>query len=257
MNPLFAVARTTSEPLAAETVSGAFRGVPGLTAYDANTTGGDGHGIVGRGLSAEQAAVLQANLKSAGVATELVEESQLPALPPAKIIRRVEIKPEALFIEDLIKGLIPIGWERVLLIAAGSVQLTKVSRNLIEQEDFTQHIHVAHGIPAYQSTSNYVSKETVDWFLRAEILMTDGKLRYSIEAERFNFVPLGEGVTRDLAGNFCLLVRGLAAHAPKALLSRGAASMVSDPPEFIYYPRKGAFYDEITWMLWQTHLTEG
>lgn len=257
MKPGFAIVRRGLEPLDLEQLRRAFLGVPGLAPCDAGTVCNEAGGILCRGFSTDQAAALQANLKTEGVEVEMVDESQLPVLPPPKLIRRVEIKSEALFVEDLIKGLKPIAWDQVCLIAAGSVQLTKFAR----QQQVTEEIrlHISHGIPlpVMETKLEYRSKEAADWYLRAEIIMADGSIRYSVEAEQFNFSPLGEGVTRDLAGNFCLLIRGLATHAPGALLSRGAASILSEPCEFSYYPRKNAFHDDIIWTLWKAAPSAG
>ena len=258
MNPSFAIVQTGLEPLDFEKIRRAFRGVPGLTPHDANTVASEGSGIVCRSFTANQAAALQANLKTEGVAVEIVEESRLPVLPPGKTIHRIEITPEAMLVDDVVKGMMPIAWEQVYLIAAGSVQLT----TLVRQERITDEPRsglyalspvFAPIIPVSgpEFRVERVSKEATDWYLRAQIILAGRAARYCIDAENFNFVPLGEGVTRDLAGNFCLLVRGLAAHAPKAMLSRGAASIVSDPCEFAYYPRKNGFQDDIIWMLWR------
>jgi hypothetical protein len=254
----YAVVQNELEPLDLEKLKRAFRGVPGLAPYDAGAVCNESDGILCRGFSAEQATALQANLRAEGVAAEIVDESQLPVLPPPRLIRRVEIKPEALFIDDLVKAPIPVPWERIRLIAAGSVQLTKFTR----QETITEEVRFSHGhgfipVPRKELKVEYRSKEKEDWYLRAEILLDDQSVCYSIEAERFHFASLGEGVTKDLAGNFCLLIRSLVAHAPKALLSRGAAAIASDPCQFVYYPRKNSFHEEILWMLWKAEGTRG
>ena len=255
MNPRFAIVQTSLEPLEIEKLRRAFCGVPGLTPHDASIIGNEGSGIVCRGFSADQAAALQANLKTEGVAVEMVEESRLPVLPPGKSIHRIQITSEAMLMDDVVKGMIPVAWEQVFLIAAGSVQLTTLTRHERVTEEPRSVLYAMSPLLVPMSGPavrvERVSRESTDWHLRAEVVLAGGAARYSIEAENFNFVPLGEGVTRDLAGNFCLLVRGLAAHAPKAMLSRGAASIVSDPCEFAYYPRRNAFEDDIVWMLWR------
>jgi hypothetical protein len=254
MNPRYAILQSELEPLDFEKLRRAFRGVPGLTAYDVDILCHEGGGVVGRNFSADQAMALQANLKGEGVPVEIVEESRLPVPPPGKTIHRVQLTPEALLVDDLLKGTLPIPWQQVSLIAAGSVQLRTISRQeKVSDQPFRLRV-VQFGlfaIPETQPTVEYSRKESADWFLRAQIILQGGTAGYSIEAENFNFAPLGEGVTRDLAGNFCLLVRGLAAHAPQAVLGRGAASILSDPCEFGYYPNKNAFHDEIVWMLWR------
>lgn len=260
MNERFAVLRTSLEPLSDETLNRAFRGIPGLTPFDVNVVVSEASSVVCRGFTAEQAAVLQANLKTEGVEVAVVEQSKLPVTPQGKTIRRVQITHEALMVEDLIKGLVPVAWDKVRFLAAASLKLATLTRQRKEHE--TMRLGAFHGLggailpmPRTQTEVEYSSKVTSDWHLRAEIILADATGRYSIEAEHFNFALLGEGVTKDVAADFCLLVRELVAHAPNAMLSRGAASIVSDPCEFVYYPRKNAFQDEITWMLWRAQQT--
>jgi hypothetical protein len=251
MSERFAIVQPRFEPPGTEKLARALRGVPGLTPSDALTVCNEA-GILCRGMTADQAAALLANLKAEAVAVEIVNEAQLPTLPPPKIIRRIGIQTEALLVDDIIRGMIPVAWEQVRLIAAGSVQLTKITRHERVIEELRHDpFQALIPVPSLELRVEYDSKERGDWFLRAEIVLADRTLRYSIEAERFLFISLGEEATKNLAANFCLLVRGLVAHAPDALLNRGVASIMSDACEFAYYPRKAAFYDEITWMLWK------
>lgn len=254
MNPLYAIVRKSLEPLDAELLKRAFRNVPELTPYDINTVCNPEGGFLCRNFQPHQAMALQANLKAEGVDVEIVAESQLPSLPPGKVIHRVRFTPEALMVEDLIKGEVPVPWEQVSLLAAGSVQLTKlVHQQKVTEEVRVTHIHAFHGVipvPHAEIRTQYTTKEATDWFLRVEVFVAGAAMRYCIEAENFNFMPFGEGVTKDLAADFCLLVRGLAAGASKALRNQGVNSIASEPSEFVYYPRKNSFHDEIIWMLW-------
>jgi hypothetical protein len=259
MNPRFAIVQTRRQPLEPGKLRHAFLGVPGLAPCDADSVCSEGDGILCHNLSSGQAAMLQANLKAAGAEVEIVDESRLPALPAAKVIRRVKLTPQALLIADLLKGQVPVAWEQVHLLAAGSVQLTTIARKRTESKEVGVN-PVHHMIPLWPVATNkveYSTRTSADWFLRAEIILAGVTVRYSIEAEDFDFAPLGEGVTGDLAADFCLLVRQLAAHAPHAMLSRGAAAILSDPCEFAYYPRKGSFHDEIIWVLWRARQSAG
>jgi len=255
VNPTYAIVHTRLEPLTLEQLRRSFRGVPGLTPHDASTVCSEGCGIVGRNFTAAQAAALQANLRNDGVPVEIVAEARLPVLPPGKTIHRIQITPEAMLIDHLIRGTVPIPWDQVFVIAAGSVQLATLIHEQRIVENPRQGLRALRptlfDIPSSGYEVESSSKVVSDWYLRAEILLAGASGRYSIEAENFNFVPLGEGVTRDLAADFCLLVRRLAAQAPKALLSRGAAAIRSDPCEFVYYARKNAFQDDIIWVLWR------
>jgi hypothetical protein len=256
MSHQFAVVQSRLESIDFETLRRAFAGVSGLAPFDAEAVCAEADGILCRGLTAEQALTLQAHLKEEGVEVERVDESLLPVLPMPRMIRRVQITPEALLVEDLVKGFSPFAWDRVRLLAAGSVRLTTFQRTRSEHDataagQLGRYPGLAFPVRVYRTKVVYVTRESTDWHLRAEILVEGGPGRCSIEAEHFFFSPPGEGAPRDLSGSFCRLVRELAAHAPNALHNRGVAAIASDPCEFVYYPRKGSFLDEITWMLWK------
>ena len=259
MNPTYAVARRSFEPVAAEMLAGALRGVPGLTSADAPNVCGDGCGFLARQLTAEQAAPFLANLRQAGVDAELVTEASVPVLPPRRLIRKAEFTPEALLVDDPLGRLTPMAWSDIVLIAAGSVREAVFSRTRHEwQETRTDLILVAHlaviPIPVKETHVGYDAKESAEWALRAEVLFADGATRFSIEAERFSFSGLKELLTQDLAANFCLLVRELARHVPQATLNEGATRIVAEPCEFAYYSSRAAFQSETTWRLWHRSL---
>jgi hypothetical protein len=97
----------------------------------------------------------------------------------------------------------------------------------------------------------YSSRESAGWVLRAEVLLTRAAIRYSIEAEEFNFACLGERVNGDLAANFCLLLQDFIGFVPHATLNRGAVSIGSGPAGLVGYPNVSFFQQEISWLLWQ------
>ena len=256
MNPRYAILRTNRKPVEVEVMARAFRGVPGLTPYDAHMVCGAGDGILCRNLSAAQAEVLLTNLGTEAVQVELVEETKLPSLPTGRVIHRGKFTPEALLVDDLLKGQLPLPWEQVQLIAAGSVQTATFARKRTEWEEVhMDHLHIHAGImipiPRKVTRFEYNSKESSDWFLRADILLADSTTRYRIEAEHFDFAASCPEASRNLAGDFCLFVRELARYAPKAMLSRGAAAILADPPEFVYFPHKKSYEDELIWTLWR------
>src|SRR2546423_1777369 len=100
MTNRFIVVRRSRELLAPEILEKALGGVPGFTAYDRKSIGGDGSGIVGRGLSAPQAAALAAGLSAAGVAAEVIDEARIPVLPAGRVVPNLEFKPESLMVPD-------------------------------------------------------------------------------------------------------------------------------------------------------------
>jgi hypothetical protein len=255
MNPTYAIASRTFEPVAAEVLAGALRGVPGLTPADAPNVCGEGCGFLARHLAPEQAAQFLANLQQANVPAELVTEASVPVLPTRRLIRKTEFTPEALLADDALGRMTPVAWSDVVLLAAGSVREAVFSRTRREWEEVrTDLLHVAHfaviPIPVNETKFEYDSKETAEWALRTELLLADGATRLSIEAERFSFAGLKELLTQNLAANFCLLVRELAKHAPHATLNHGATLILAEPCEFEYYTSRVAFQNETTWRLW-------
>jgi hypothetical protein len=256
MNPTYAIATRTFEPVGREVLAEALRGVPGLTPADAPTVCGEGCGFLARHLTAEQAAAFLANLQRAGVPAESVAEASIPALPTRRLIRRAEYTPEALQVDDALGRMKPVAWTDIAVLAAGSVCEAVFTRTRHEwQTTRTDLIHLGHlaaiPIPVTETHVEYDASESAKWSLRAELVLANGATRLSIEAEKFSFAGLQELLTQNLATNFCLLVRELAKHAPHAALNQGAQRIVTEPWEFAYYESRKAFQDETTWRLWR------
>jgi hypothetical protein len=230
----------------------AFSRVPNLTAFDANNHCKETFGMIVRNFKADQALALQAGLKAEGFETEVVEESQLPVLPVAKTIRRLEFTRDALMIYDPLGQKFPVEWGHLLLIGAGCLRQASFQRTRSEWE-VTTTVLVQGVIPVTvrDTKVEFSSRESAGWVLRAEILLTRAMVRYSIEAEEFSFACLGERATRDLAANFCLLLKELMKFAPHAVLNRGATSIGAESPGFVSYPHANVFHQELTWLLWQ------
>lgn len=259
MDPSYALASRTFEPVARELLAGALRGVPGLTPADAPTVCGAGCGFLARHLSAAQAAQFLTNLQQAGVAAELVAEAGLPALPTRRMIRKAEFTPDALLVDDALGRMNPVAWTSIALIAAGSVCEAVFSRTRYEWEEVrTDLVHLGHlaviPIPVKETKVDYDSHESSEWALRAELLFAHGATRLSIEAEQFNYAGLKDLRTRNLAADFCLVVRELVKHVPHAALNHGATLIMGDPWELAYYDNRIAFQDETIWRLWRRGL---
>jgi hypothetical protein len=236
-----------------EQLKRAFGGVPGLLAPDAIKHCKETFGIIVRGFPEAQAGALQAGLKAEGVETEIIEDAQLPAVPVAKVIRRLECVPEALMIFDPYGRKFPVEWAHVMLIAAGSVRQATFERKRTEHEE--AKIKFVHGvIPIIERTVKvaYNTNEASSSVLRAEIVLTGGVAQYSIEAEGFNYTCLGERVTQVVPANFLMLLKELVKYAPKAGLNRCAAAMMAEPATLVSYPHKNSLQDEIQWWLWRS-----
>lgn len=229
-----------------EQLKRAFSVSPLLTGLDAQTVAHDAYGILLRGLDVEQAGTLREALLREGVETELVGESKLPVIPPAKVVRQVEFYSSHLRIYDPMRRAALLPWKEILLIAAGYVRRRepRPHRNALADPPFHGERRAPHGV------SGGKLRETGSHML-LDLFVNGGATRFSITAEEFTFDHLGTRLTNDLALNFVSLIEDLSQEAPHAALNRGAYLACQKSPELFPYPSKAAFNEEITWMLWR------
>jgi hypothetical protein len=144
-----------------------------------------------------------------------------------------------------------------MLIAAGSVRLTVFEQRRVTpsqpplQAALESWSAGLRGRSMSQPAPEYVSRESQVPRLLLEVLLARAVMRYQIEAERFRFNYLGERKRPELAENFALLVQDVMRLAPQAIVNRGAYFLRENSTTVFEYPSKHAFYEEITWMLWQ------
>jgi len=208
-----------------------------------------------RKLTLEQGTALKTNLKAAGVETEVVPETALPALPQGKVIRSLECSPDILNVRDCLQRITSIGRKDLKLLAAGSIRIATFPRERKEVEvTRVEWIHCGHAVMPIVKREirvQHIEREAEQWVLRAEIFAPVVSQRFIIEGENFDYRCLDSAMTPDLATNFCLLMRELAEKYSPPFLSRGVTSIISDPPEFAYYPNKDSFHNELIWLLWR------
>jgi len=221
---------------------------PALTDLDAQTAANDAYGIILRGLEVEQASALQDALIKEKIETVVVEESELPVIPPAKLVKQVEFMPSHLALYDPMARAFTLSWGEIMFIAAGNVRLQEFKRVRTAHEEPQFH---GSGI-AHDAISGVRGREESQFHLMLEIVLRGGVARYCVTADDFVFNHLGARLTKSLTANFVLLIQDLAQSAPHAGLNRGAFMACNGPeaPLFVY-PSKAAFYEEMTWMLWR------
>src|SRR5689334_7745219 len=122
-----------------EQLKRAFAVLPILTSLDAQTAANDAYGIVLRGLDAEQAGKLQAALAHENVETEVVPESKLPVIPPAKIARQVEFQPSHLTLYDSMRRASAVPWGDIMFVAAGYVRMREVRKQRSNSDEPSLH----------------------------------------------------------------------------------------------------------------------
>ena len=217
-----------------EQLTQACRVLPSLTAIDAQTMFHDAYGILMRGMDLLDASALQDALQIESVETIVIEETELPVMPPAKVIRQIDFLPNYLTMYDPMGRSFTLPAHDVMFIAAGDVRIHEYKR-----------------VKSGPEESQLSSTGQTNSHLMLEIFLVGGVSRYSIAAEDFAFGYLGGRITESLSHNFGLLVQDLAQFAPHAGLNRGAFLLCENAEELFTYPNKPAFYEEMTWMLWR------
>lgn len=221
-----------------EHLARAFSSLPNLTALDAQTAANDAFGILWRGLDLEGASAMQDALMKQGIEVEAVEESELPVLPPAKVIKQIEFLPTQLSMYDPMGRIFNLPWRDLMLIAAGNVRL----------RDYKSK--GAYG-PVEAAHNHASARGDEKMHLMLELILAGGVARYSMIADEFVFNHLGARLTKETARNFEMVVRELADNAGHAGLNRGAYLICQGEKDIFTYPSKSAFFEEIVWFLWR------
>jgi hypothetical protein len=254
----FAILQRSLQTPDVEMLKRAFRSVKGLTESDAHTLANDGFGILVNNLSPTDAMTLQGALQAEGVETAVVLQTDLPQLPPIKFVHQMDCLPDALVVHDAIGREFPVPWDQILLIAAGRVRLTVFEQQRVTPSQSPLQAALdpwwpvrPRGRSVSQPAPEYVSRESQVSKLLLEVLLARAVMRLQIEGERFRFNYLGDRKRSELAENFALLAQDVMKFAPQAIVNRGAYFLRENTPGVFEYPSKHAFYEEITWMLWQ------
>lgn len=250
-----------------EELKQAFQEVPGLAAIDAFSYGPDVFGMLARGLEREQAVALQGALAGQGIETETLGDDELPKLPDAKILNRLDCTPEALVVYDALGRGSPVAWSKVSIVAAGRVMMSEFKR--VATPTFGQPLgdslapiwteqfpmQPADRLRRHLPKNVYCTEEQQHQRFLVEIILAERGVRYSINADKsvaVLFQYLGERRTKDLSRNVSLLTQDLVRYAPpQAALNRGAYYIRENPEiPLAPYANKTAFYNELIWLLW-------
>jgi len=231
----------------ADQLKRAFRSLRSLTDADAVKLANEACGILMKNLSPDDAGVLQRALQAEGVRTEVVEASQLPTLPEAKFVRRIEFQAPALMIYDQLGRAAPVPWDQLALLAAGGVRHFGMSTTRKEQT-----VNTFDPIRGFRTKVITEVRHKIEDNARLvlDIFLTGGSMRFQIEAETFSFKYCFDRPDLNLAQKLGLLIQMLAENAPQAVLNRGAAAMRAGPSGAMTYASKAALFDESTWLWW-------
>ena len=139
----------------ADQLKRAVKSLKTLTEADAVKMAVEARGILLKNLSLEDSAALQRALQSEGVPTEMIEANQLPKLPDAKFVRRMELRPEALLVNDPVGRAVPLPWQQIALLSAGAVRHFDLSQTRREETVRTYDPVYDSGVVTTESTNGY------------------------------------------------------------------------------------------------------
>ena len=105
--------------------------------------------------------------------------------------------------------------------------------------------------PDSMPVTDFVHDEEKKFHLCLEIITMRSVLRFSAQADRLNYMYLGARRADRAANNFPLLVQDILRFAPQAAVNSGAFNIRERAQRLFDYPARGAFIEEITWLLWR------
>lgn len=244
----FAVLQREPEAPTPEQMKGAFKAFNHLTDADAVRLAVSARGILMRHLGQDTARAVQQALQAEGVGVTIVSERDLPRLPEALSLHRLEVWPQALTIYDPLGRPTAVDWEEVTLVAAGAVLHFELNKTQ------TEFLRLQHGVPGGANPKTGVNAgrahDSGPQFL-LEILLGRAAIRYQINAAEFRFKHVIDRPGLSIEEKFIWLVRELCHHAPHALLNHGASRLREGLQSAPIYGYRQVFVDELVWLLWR------
>lgn len=236
----------------------AFESIRKLTAADAPTMARDAFGILVKDLTASDAFTLKDALAREGILAESVPQKLLPQLPATKFVRQLSFGEDCLLLQNPLGRPVALPYRQLTVLAAGQVEGVRFDRPGPKHSNFGSSypvpsaVRLALGEPGRPEASRTREVRAQKHFI--ELIAGRATARFTLEADTDAdrlFTALGSRRTPDFAQNLSLLVRDLSQAAPHLLLNRGAYALRMEPPTPFAYPSRHAFYEELTWILWQ------
>ncbi len=220
----------------------AYEAVPSLVAGDAKRTARYSFGVLAENLPTDEAGDLVAALVKQGVPAAAINPADLPVLAPPKRQRRLECTDLELLVQDAMQRVTHVMWDHVDLITVGHVATTTTRIT-------TDVKRVAHGRFVHHQvvpTTEIIGESHV----LLEVIGDGGSLRFQFEEEHMLFQHLKGRRLVNRRGNFVQTVLDLLAHAPRAVVNRGAAGLSENPRRIQPYVNNVMFERESRWLLW-------
>ncbi|HEY0456731.1 MAG TPA: hypothetical protein VGE41_10180 [Verrucomicrobiae bacterium] len=230
-----------------EALKRASRVLPGLQAMDAKLLFQQVYGVLIKGLEYMDANAFHEALAGEGIDAVVLDETHLPTVPIAKIIRQIEFLPAQLNMHDPMGRVYGLPWQDIMFVAAGKVRMQEFRRG---KSGFEEPQAFGSGITV-ESLTEQRPKEQSQYHSLLEIFLIGGILRYSIDAHQFSFPAAGSKYSDNAQQNLAVLLKDLLEFAPHAGLNRGACLLTQNVDELFCYPSKANFHEELVWMLWR------
>ncbi len=185
-------------------------------------------GFLGRSLELEAARQLQSAAAAAGFETVLAREEEIPPLPPAIKVSRIEFKEDGF--SATAGGMlhfVKFADVSFLTAAAFDAPLPAINTDAIQKDSIFEKIMTLAGEPPFKPVTESGSRET---FFRADIIAEDGQLRLRLEPENLDFSPLGPSRSHSSLVNFRELLNLFSARCPKAVRNAFLPAILENKP---------------------------
>jgi hypothetical protein len=244
----YALLQRELTPPNADQVKRAFQSFSHLTDADAVRLAVNAQGILGKHLTQDAARALQESFQKQGIDSVIVAERNLPTLPEARSLNRIELWPQALVLYDPLGRPATLTWDRITLIAAGAAQGIELGRTYTEFRRIQLNDETQKRAEIAPDSNRRVQPEL--HFL-LEFLVDNSTTRYEIDASQLTFKYVIDRPGLALQGKFVWLVRQFCREAPRAMLNRGAQSLREGQTGVPVYLHRQMLADEIIWLLWR------
>jgi hypothetical protein len=225
----------------------AFKSFSHLTDADAVRLAAGAHGILMKHLRQDAARALQSAFQAEGIRVAIVAENDLPRLPEARSLRRLELWPQALSVYDPVGRATLIPWRHITLVTAGAAQHVVLNKTHTE---FTRRQLDAVSGTHLKKTTDAGPRIEPDSQLLLELIVGHGASRHEIDASQFTFKHVIDRPGIATEEKFIWLVREICREATRAVLNSGARSLLEGRISVPTYTNRQVLTDEIVWLLW-------
>jgi hypothetical protein len=201
-------------------------------------------GIVVGNLPYEDAVALQAALRARNFPTELVEQSALPALPPAKRETGLKVTDAGLVLVDVYGGEQLYPREKCAFAAAGHIlrlrqRVAGQHQEVVSRGRYGQHT---------QTVTDYRLQDVPEFRLEMFFSIEPYRLQWVLDPDNTLNVN-GRPISFRNQGSLDALFKQLATLFPVERVNLGIQKLSSG--DYLVYPSVRAFEEEIVWKFYR------